>query len=614
MNKNEPIRLKIPRQDLAALTLFRANADAARQWARDLPVTNTRAVAQQLREAISELNRVSLAPEVRHTIMEALRPSLQVALFNLSRRYLNQPLILPEEPRQLAELADTLYSLAATGYTITAVQAIQQKDSIRDINPARLVCEAVHRAIGFESRKILLSLQLYRPVQLHNWLSVHQLYGLADRQQLTRLPVPDQVDEEGTIANVYSQVLLLGCCKPNQLRQSDLAGIYRGLQEWSDLVELSDAQSGSGLFLVDLNADQPPQYSSLYGKSPGDACRLIDTGPLVRHLQHLQEQDDEQGKPGLSFGRDTNLPSNILQHLINALGSMSQRNFTRTPSDAALWIAIGLSNTHFHVAGEKPFEQLLYGDDYVPSPAERLPGNPFLEHGDGGDMWQEANPETDFELEDSTDKPEGLVAAEHEIQVDEKTRALLEDEAVEEAPPRAKYPIYPVQMINASPGGYCLDWSAELPPDILTGDIVSVLEEDNKDWVIAVIRWVSRLEEGNTLVGLELLSPRALPYGACIHRKTGDATDPMRVLLLPEIPLVGQPHTLITPRASFRERQKISLRGNGEEFYIQLQRQIAATGSFAQFDFRYIKHLTDVVTEDKAEPLESSFDSLWSNI
>ena len=105
MNKNEPIRLKVPRQDLAAMTLFRPNADAARQWARDLPVTNTRSVAQQLREAISDLNRVSLAPEIRHSIMEALRPSMQVALFNLSRHYLNQPLILPEEPRQLAELA-----------------------------------------------------------------------------------------------------------------------------------------------------------------------------------------------------------------------------------------------------------------------------------------------------------------------------------------------------------------------------------------------------------------------------------------------------------------------------------------------------------------------------
>ena len=88
----------------------------------------------------------------------------------------------------------------------------------------------------------------------------------------------------------------------------------------------------------------------------------------------------------------------------------------------------------------------------------------------------------------------------------------------------------------------------------------------------------------------------------------------MRVLLLPEIKLVGQPHTLITPRAGFRERQKVSLVREGEQFYLQLQRQVAATGSFAQFDFRYIKMLEDVIAEDKSGALGAAYNSLWTNI
>ena len=180
-------------------------------------------------------------------------------------------------------------------------------------------------------------------------------------------------------------------------------------------------------------------------------------------------------------------------------------------------------------------------------------------------------------------------------------------------PPERRYPIYKVQLANASPGGYCLEWTAELPGDIRAGDIVSLKEEQNRDWVVAVIRWVSHLENARTLIGLELLSPRAMPYGARIHQKTGEKGAPMRVLLLPEIKLVGQPHTLITPRAGFRERQKITLISAGEEYSIQLLRQIAATGSFAQFDFRYIKELGDVLAEDKAGHL-GSYDSLWSKI
>jgi hypothetical protein len=198
--------------------------------------------------------------------------------------------------------------------------------------------------------------------------------------------------------------------------------------------------------------------------------------------------------------------------------------------------------------------------------------------------------------------------------VDEKTRAVLEDDDDAYILPDVSYPVYEVRTVNASPGGYCLEWSDGLPGDIRTGDIVSVREDAEQAWAIAVIRWVSHLEQARTLVGLELLSPRAMPYGALIPQKTGGTSDPIRVLLLPEIKLVGQPHTLITPRAGFREHQKVTLLRDGEELFVQLLRQVAATGSFSQFDFRYIKQLSEVLAEDRSGAAQSTYDSLWSKI
>ena len=84
-------------------------------------------------------------------------------------------------------------------------------------------------------------------------------------------------------------VPLADCCKPNQLRQSDIAGIYRGLQEWSQLVRVDDPATGKGLYLVDLNTDQPPFYAALLGDSPGAQCRYLDTEPLVAHLEQLKQ-------------------------------------------------------------------------------------------------------------------------------------------------------------------------------------------------------------------------------------------------------------------------------------------------------------------------------------
>jgi hypothetical protein len=305
----------------------------------------------------------------------------------------------------------------------------------------------------------------------------------------------------------------------------------------------------------------------------------------------------------------------MLDHLVTSLGSMSLRNFSRTSTPHPLWVSIGLSAAHYHLAGERVFEQLLYGNDYIPPPADRVATNPFLQPQDRGDLWAQANPEEDYsKTEEELLASNGAAEVTHRIDVDDATLAELMDEEEPQRSPEERYPIFKVQMANASPGGYCLEWSADLPGDTRTGDIVSLKEAQNQDWVIAVIRWISQLENARTLVGLELLSPRAKPYGAQIHRKTGEKTAPMRVLLLPEIKLVGQPHTLITPRAGFKERQKITLVREGEEYFVQLLHLVTTTGSFAQFDFRYIKQVGEVLGEDRHGSHQGAFDSLWSKI
>ncbi len=177
-----------------------------------------------------------------------------------------------------------------------------------------------------------------------------------------------------------------------------------------------------------------------------------------------------------------------------------------------------------------------------------------------------------------------------------------------------RYPQFQVRAINASPGGYCLEWDTALPGKIHSGDILCVREADNSNWIIASICWISRLDGAHTMVGIELLSPRATPYGACILQPGGSASQPIRVLLLPEISLVGQLQTLVTPRSGFREGQKILLLRGGEEFRVELQRQVAATAAFSQFEFRRLKQaeLADAAAE-RSQPY-SPFQSLWSEI
>jgi cyclic-di-GMP-binding protein len=595
MEDQTTIKLNIPRQDFSGLPLFPPDTAGASNWVQSLPVTNTNSLVQLLGQALKDLNRTKLSPEVRYKVMEILRPNLEVALSNLSKRFLNQPLVMAEEPRRMAELSDRLLTMTATAYTIVAIEAIQLRDAIRETNPARLACEAIQRALIFAGQKVLQNFQLHRPMEIHGWLTLHQLFALADNQRLADLPVPEPLSGGKSITTTYLQALMLGCCKPNQLRQSDLTVLYRAFQQWSELVKLDTQGTGNTVFLVDLDSDQPPLYGALYRNQPGPLCRHIDTSALTAQLQMLKDEKH----PSISAA--------LLDHVLTSLSSMSLRNFKRTAADSALWICVGLSSTHFHVAGKKSFEQVLYGtDDFLT--IQKLAGvNPFLPSHNKADAWQEANPGVDY-VSDVNFIPHNVI----DVSPEARARLLLDEG--HELPLPERYPIFKFQMADASPSGYCLEWSGELDGDIRVGDIVGLREHENDEWVIAVIRWLSRLENAKTLVGLELLSPRAIAYGARIHQKAGEKTPPMRVLLLPEIKLVGQPQTLITPRTGFKERQKVTIGNRVEAHSVQLVRHITSTGSFSQFEFRYVKELGDVLAEHQGGMAGGEFDSLWSNI
>lgn len=597
MSNNEPIKLRIPRQDLSEFAPFGLTGDQARNWAEGLPMANTAQVAQQLRGALSDLNRVDMAPNIRFEILEALRPTLHTALSTLSKYYLNQPVVLPEEPRKAARLAQNLYELVTTAYTIAGIQTIQRRQSISNANPAKLVCQALHRAITNSSMKLLVSYQLYQPVELHAWTELHQLFLLAERQKLTSQIVTDELSGDGSITDAYLRSLMMGCCKPNQLRQRDLAGVYKGLREWVEFVDLLPADANNGLFLIDFASDHPPIYTSLYSEVPGPSCRVINTDTLIEHLQKLRLDTGEQS---IVFDKDTVVSPNVLEHVLNSWGVMSKRNFARAPGQEKLWISVGLSNTHYYVSGGITFEKLisLEGEQAI---SESVDKNPFTNEGGSreGEIWDNA----------FSDEGEGEKIGMEDIELH-----IREAEKSHGVPTKERHPVFPVRMANVSPGGYCLEWSSELPSHIKTGDAIAIREVDSRSWSIAVIRWVSQLKNQTTLLGVELLSPRATPYGARVLHKTGEHGDLMRALLLPEIKLVGQPSTLITPRVGFKERQKVTLMRAGEETYIQLFKKVSSTAAYNQFEFRDLQQLDEVAARDKTEILDNKFESLWNDL
>lgn len=601
--------LRLPQQDLERCSLFESDRQSASAWADQLPLGSPARAGQALRDALSELNRVAMPAHVRFQILETLRVSVHSVTNALMQGCLNQPIVLGADQQDQADLVADLCTLNATGYTLTAVHTIRSDDEPEGVNPARLACESLHRAVVQTGVRILNTFLLYQHMPLHCWSGLHQLYSLAERQQLARLPVEDPVrNVRGSIADEYLPPLLLACSKPNQLRQQDIAGAYRGFQEWRGLTQLQDPQIGEGLFAVDMGSDQGPVFAELLVRRGATHFRYINTSALVSHLEELKHSRGTQGLRVIEFDRHTRLDTNLLEHLIKSLGEISQRNFSRKNTRLGLHIATGISNVHYYVAGERSLMQVMHGDDYDPD-TDESGSNPFLGPSKKGDPWYEDR--TDQE----TVETEGHEESAQLVDAQELSQAAEAQDLHAGKPLR--HVVFSVKTTNSSPGGYCVEWD-EPPDSVHIGDIVSVREADQPtvEWTIAVIRWVSQVKDAPTLLGLELLSPRAGAYAAQVKMGGGELSRPIRVLLLPEIPMVGQTNTLVVPRMVFREGQRITLSRDQETFLVKLKRQVASTGYFSQMDFDYIRQLDDDAENARkpAAVTTNIFESVWDDI
>lgn len=625
MKKGESSQLRLPEQDLSALSFCKAEANAVKEWLNTLPMANLGSTTRSLFEAIDEINRLKIAPQQRFDILEQIRPVIYYATKYLEKHYLNQSLTLSEQAKKIADLAQALQGRLATGYMIVTAQCSLKMRGFRLGKPKLLMAQAIHRAICDLSQQLLRYYQLYRPVPKYFWQDIHRLHLLAQEFNLEMMMTNDpQCGEEhqSSLSDAYLRALLLGCIKANQLRQEDIKLISGSLMdEWLGMIELTVVdQDSSNLLVVDPHKNSPPVYQKFYQGAYNKDCHCLDTSVLVAYLK---SQIDNQ--------EPTSLSKNLLSHLVIAWGVLTDRTFMRLEANDTLALCLGLSTTHYFVSDARSFDQLMHGDKARGAGSDSLflVDHEAIQHHDawddafdsakGGDVWDTAFKAEDESESDKQRTSVSMESIDYHVHKDGKLRASTSAGTnPEENAEQGKYQDYQVQMLNLSPGGYCLEWSNSAPSQLKTGEIIGVKETHHNNWSIGAIRWVRMDGEKDLQIGVELLSPTATPYGARVLHKMGDTqSEYMRVLVLPEVTPTGQPKTLITPAVSFKENQKVMLVHNGCEVTVLLTRLVFSSGYYSQFEFLETKRISDEKKQqqrDKLSAADDSFDSLWKNL
>lgn len=88
------------------------------------------------------------------------------------------------------------------------------------------------------------------------------------------------------------------------------------------------------------------------------------------------------------------------------------------------------------------------------------------------------------------------------------------------------------------------------------------------------------------LIGVELISPEAMPVRATLDWDYAKPAYHHNGLLLPEMPNAGIDSSLILPPLGYRSGQTVAIMTPEEEYKVELTRKVIETDNFIQFHYR----------------------------
>ena len=543
--------LLLPAQTLKKMSFCNSSKFAkVSEWVTELKPAQVDQTSAQLYKALPEVNQLVTNAQTRFDMLEALRPYAQDACQSLSKRFLGQPLSLPEAAQKNAIIAQALQKYLADGYTL----CVKDICSARKLSAAQrtLAATALHRAMVSISALFLRSYLIYSMPPKNLWRTIHYLFRVADTLELLDERVTDNTLQEAPVSSVqsaYLRIILLAISRPHQLGQADIQALYRAYNSWGHSVgfALGINPDSNTLFCVDLDSDYGPYYKKRASQAEHlhIEIRLNNLLPLV--------DKEKSGAEGANTGaakipRDIGI--NVLQHLADCWSSEALRQHDRRDAKIGAEIAIGLRDCHYFLSNGLDFEE-------------------FIQSG-----------------------------ASHDIQ-NASSRGFTPREAFEKTPNKSDRPLNAVEIHNTSAEGCCLIWDSASALKVQAGDLIAINEVGARLWSLGVVRWI-RQKKQNSQLGVRILSDHAQPYAIAQVYDMGGYSDMMRALFLPQSRTSNTPASIITPSAPFQEQDRVKILNGDELLNAKLDERLLATNNIQQFLFHSIDSEDGTTTKEEA--------------
>ena len=565
MHDGRKTLLTAPAPELESLSFALPEPESVGEWIGRLPMANVPEAAGQIRQATFEIARLDTDWATRLSLLEGIRPTILYLTARLNKAANSAG----ASADAITRLAQRLQTNLCSGYKAVVLAACETAET--DTDACRTVSLAIHRALSDLSRTLLRTLQYYVAPADKLWLTLHQLYLLAEKlgiEEEEHADTGNAGSPELSIRAVYLRSVLLALARPYQLRHRELSDVFIALAGWGRLARLSDDLQDT-LYAVDLSSDKGPGLSD--SLKANETSRGIELGALMAELEsHLNREGAATESEAIELG--------LISHLTGAWGEMTSRAFSRADSSEPIQLCVGLRSAHYYLSDNTEFSATLRNKTYS---TERK--NPF---GDNVHFLPNAGEKRAKDVWEDAFDVGGKIPTNPNFEDPELTlfshEAPAEGEAMEDP-----YPCFDSTAADMSPSGYRLRWSQPFPPSLQTGELIGLRDQADPRWCLAVARWIRQDEQG-PFMGVELLAPQARPVAVRLVQSKRTEAEFQHAFLLPELKPLGRPATLITPTTPFKGGQKVVILSKGKQNTAQLGECLLKTGSFNQFSFRVL--------------------------
>ncbi|QCO21721.1 GTPase [Acinetobacter cumulans] len=546
---------------LDQLSFCPTTAKGLQEWLNSVSILQLGTSSKSLFNALLEISELKCQEMLRFDLVQILHPTLENVLTSLEKHFANHSLITTDRNDQIIELAMLLRSHFAKIYIDIAMrcntQLNQQKFSIFSFGHKKSLQTARTASIFYALQQ--LAMLLYQQQMLYStpipgqWHATHQLVEYAIQNNFDQTNINQLLGtqhEITTIAQVYSQLILLDIFNTNQIRPAEIQGLYLCSYDWAKLIQILPKETTLSRYVVDSNKDHPPVFNS-HQASHYTPDIFISTQNLLDHLTETQTKSGQY----LSKNEKLFLTPALHFHIHNLLMNNVERKHERYDYSAEINICFGLSVAHFYLSKGKTLQETL-----------ELESNYNLQN------------ESSF-----------INSMDTNIQTSVSNAKALDREAKQ---------IHSAEVLDISVNGYRIKWTGATPANLKTGEFILVQENAQSQWRGGVIRWIKQSAEKSLELGLEILTQDMYPCSG--HIRTDRNTHNYQPALLVQTAQLDQNSTtLILPGSNlFREKQTIHLRLGKEELKVYLTKAQLITQSFIRFEYELLNDQQEnLVTE-----------------